>query len=185
MNLEFVPDFQINKTTSDAIKGLLSACFPDEDFHGRDYFKQVPHHRIIAYEADRLVGQLSIDNRVMNLNVNLNGQAVNVFGVIDLCVTPDRQGMGIGTALLQEFETIARGSSRIDFLFLVSKTPLIYKNLGYKTTTLQVSWMKIHEVKQVNYGVATEQISDAFFCYKEISDKRWKDGELDLLGYMY
>lgn len=179
--VKFVPEIEIDEGTSDTIVGLLSQCFPGEGHDGRDYFKQLPHHRILAYEDDRLVGHLGVDLRVMNLN----GQAIRVFGAIDVCVAPDRQGLGIGTDLLQRFETVARHSNRVDFLFLLSKNPAIYEKLGYRRTKVQTTWLKIDQHK--NYGLGIEQISDALLLYKAISDTQcqWNDGELDLLGYMY
>lgn len=179
MRVEFLPEIEIDKSTSDAIVGLLAQCFPGEGHEGRDYFKQLPHHRFLAYQDERLVGHLGVDLRVMNLN----GQAVKVFGAIDVCVAPDRQGSGIGTELLQRFETIARDSNRVDFLFLLAKNPAIYEKLGYKTTLLQTTWLKIDQHK--NYGLGNELITDALLFYKAISDIQWNDGELDLLGYMY
>jgi len=179
MNIEFVPEIQVDNSTSAAIVELLAQCFPGEGHDGRDYFKQLPHYRLLAYEEERLVGHLGVDLRMMNLN----GQAVTVFGAIDVCVSPDRQGSGIGSALLKRFEAIARDSNRVDFLFLVSKNPAIYKSLGYKKTTLRTKWLKIDQHK--NLGVGDELITDAFFLYKTISDNQWSDGELDLLGYMY
>ena len=143
MNIEFVPEIQIDEGMSRAAVELLTQCFPGAGHDGRDYFKQLPHYRLLAYEGDRLVGHLGVDLRVMNLN----GQAVTVFGAIDVCVAPDRQslGIGIGTALLQRFETIARDSNRVDFLFLLSKNPAIYESVGYKKTTLRTKWLKIDQ----------------------------------------
>ena len=181
MNIEFVPEIEIDKSTSSAISELLAQCFPDfsGEYGGRAYFKQLPHYRLLAYEDQRLIGHLSIDLRVMNLN----GQAVTVFGAIDFCVSPNRQGSGIGSELLREFETVARDSNRVDFLFLVADNPAIYESMGYQATTVRTKWLKIDQHK--NYGVGDELIADAFMMYKAISDTQWKDGELDLLGYMY
>ena len=179
MKIEFVPELQIDQSTSNAISVLLGQCFTGEGHEGRDYFKQLPHYRLLAYEDERLVGHLGVDLRVMNLN----GQAVTVFGAIDVCVSPDRQGSGIGSELLRQFETIARDSNRVDFLFLVAKNTAIYESLGFKKTNLRTKWLKIDQHK--NYGVGNELITDAFFLFKAISDTQWKDGELDLLGYMY
>ena len=179
MNIELIPEIQIDRTTSIAISGLLAECFPGEGHDGRDYFKQLPHHRLLAYEQERLVGHLGVDLRVMNLN----GRPVRVLGAIDLCVAQDRRGLGIGTALLQRFETVARDSNRVDFLFLLSKNPAIYESLGYKTTSLRTVWLKIDQ--HINYGLGDERISDAYVLYKAISDLQWEDGDLDLLGYMY
>jgi len=181
MNIIQIPDFELDECQSEAIARLLPLCFPDsvEDYKGRDYFKQLPHHRLLAYRSGRLVGHLGIDFRMMNLN----GNAIAVFGALDVCVAPDSRRLGIGTALLQRFEAIARSSGRVDFLFLVSNEPAFYERLGYRTTTLRTTWMKVDQHE--NFGVATEDISDASFLQKSISAAKWEDGKLDLLGYMY
>lgn len=180
MTLTLINEFQIDTNTSKEINELLQSVFADIDFRGRDYFKQLPHYRLLAQKDERLVGHLGIDYRVMNLN----GHAVKVFGVIDLCVSPAAQGQGIGKQLMLEFEAIAqRHANKIDFLFLVTDTPNFYAKLGYQQTKITTTWLKIdhHE----NYGLDTERIEDALFMIKPVSDKQWADGDLDMLGYMY
>ncbi|MEZ4886447.1 MAG: GNAT family N-acetyltransferase [Chitinophagales bacterium] len=180
MTLTFLNEFQIDTPTSMALNTLLQKSFPEVEYEGRDYFKQLPHYRILAKEGEQIIGQMGIDFRVMNLN----GKVVNVFGVVALCVDSDFQGKGIGTKLMLEFEAIAkRYPNRIDALFLVTDLPQYYERLGYKTSTLHITWLKIHQHQ--NYGLGKELITDVYFMYKMISDKVWEDGELDLLGYMY
>lgn len=180
MELEFINEFQIDNTTSKKLNSLLKKCFPDTDYEDRDYFKQLPHYRILAREGKDIIGQIGIDFRAMNLN----GEAVKVFGVIDLCVDPGFQGQGVGKALMLEFEKIAsNNTNKIDFLFLVTDSPKFYEDLGYKITDITTTWLKIDQGK--NFGIGKEKITDAFFLVKNISDNNWKDGDLDLLGYMY
>ena len=116
MKLTFINTFEIDKKTNAQIKYLLQSCFPEAEYRQRTYYKQLSHYRILATENEQLVGQLGIDYRVMNLN----GEAVKVLGVIDLCVSPSLQNKGIGTKLMQKFEAVAkRHSDNIDFLFFV------------------------------------------------------------------
>lgn len=181
MNITQIPDFELDEAQSKSIARLLSVCFPDhdDDYRGRDYFKQLPHHRLLAHSGDQLIGHLGIDFRVMNLN----NSAVNVFGAIDLCVSPDNRRTGVGSALLQRFEAIARKSGRVDFLFLAADEPGFYERLGYRQTVLETTWLKVDQ--HASFGVATEDISNTFFLQKSVSTAEWKDGKLDLLGYMY
>jgi hypothetical protein len=74
-------------------------------------------------------------------------------------------------------------TDNIDFLFLVTDKPEFYKRLGYKSSVMHLQWLKIHEHQ--NYGIGSETITDSHFMVKAISNKLWKDGELDMLGYMY
>ena len=181
MKIIQIPDFAVHEEQSEEIARLLSVCFPDhkDDYRGRDYFKQLPHHRLLAFNDNELIGHLGIDFRVMNLN----GNPVRVFGALDLCVSPEHRRTGIATGLLQRFEDIARDSCRVDFLFLVSNDPGFYERRGYKKTILRATWLKIDQ--HSNFGVATEDISDASFMQKSVSNAEWTDGKLDLLGYMY
>ncbi len=180
ITLGFVSEFNIDRSTSEAINELLQSCFPEIDYKGADYFKQLPHYRIIAKENDTIIGQLGIDFRAMNLN----GEAIHVFGVVALCVAAAHRGKKVGVKMLQEFERIAQqNAQKIDYLFLVTDTPSYYEKLGYTTTAIETTWLKVHEHK--NYGLATEKINDAAFMFKAISDKKWQDGQLDLLGHMY
>lgn len=180
MELKFINEFQIDETTSKKINILLKKFFPDAEYENRDYFKQLPHYRILAKEGEHIIGQLGIDFRTMNLN----GEAVRVFGVVDLCVDPEFQRRGIGRKLMIEFETLAKKhADKIDFLFLVTDHSGYYEKLGFKKTIITTNWLKIDEHK--NYGLGNEKINDAFFLIKNISNKPWEDGDLDLLGYMY
>ncbi len=180
MTITFTNEFEIDTKTAKEINALLQSNFTDIEFEGRTYFKQLPHYRILATKDGQLVGQLGIDYRAMSLN----GEGVKVFGVIDLCVAPHLHGQGIGTKLMLEFEAIAKQHPHsIDFLFLVSDEPDYYKKLGYQETDITTTWLKIHQHK--NYGLGTEHITDASFMIKPIGNKKWTDGDLDLLGYMY
>jgi len=180
MKFTFINAFEIGEKTNEQLKNLLQSCFPEAEFQQRTYFKQLPHYRILATENEQLVGHLGIDYRVMNLN----GEAVKVFGVIDLCVSESVRGRGIGSKLMREFEAIATKSHhQIDFLFLVTETAKFYENLGFQQSKLTVTWLKIDQHN--NYGQGTEAIDDAFFMIKAVSDKTWQDGDLDMLGYMY
>lgn len=180
MTIKFVHEFQIDEATTIALNKLLQKSFAYVDYKGRDYFKQLPHYRLLAYKEDKLVGQVGIDYRAMNLN----GEAIKIFGIVDLCVDKAYKGEGIGKSLLLEMERIAQQhANKIDYLFLVTEAQEYYKNLGYTATNITTAWLKIDDHK--NYGVDKELITDAFFMVKQIGPKEWEDGELDLLGYMY
>ena len=180
IDLIFENEFNISSDTSKEINALLKKSFPGTKYENRDYYKQLPHYRILARKEKRLIGQLGIDFRVMNLN----DQAINVFGVVDLCVDPKYRRKGIGRLLMERFEKIAKDHpNKIDFLFLVTDTPNYYKNMGFSITDITTTWLKIDQHK--NYGIGKERRNDASFLIKNVSNKQWKDGELDLLGYMY
>ncbi len=180
VTIDLISEFQLSDSIKAELKELLSACFPEVDYNGRTYFKQLPHHRLILSVDKQIVGQVGIDYRAMSLNNTL----VTVFGVIDLAVHPTHQGKGLGTKLMLEFEQMATThSNNVDFLFLVTETPAFYERLGYKATTQKVTWLKINEGK--NYGLGNEQVDDCCLMFKSVGNKHWEDGELDMLGYWY
>lgn len=173
-------EYQLSQKEKADINALLSTCFPDADYSGRSYFKQHPHHRILAEYNEDLIGQLGIDFRVMRMN----DDPIHVFGVVDLCVHPEHRGKGVATKLMKELERIATvHAESIDFLFLVTEDTPFYTALGFLATNNINTWLKIDQHKTL--GVGNEKIDDAKFMYKPISGKSWKDGELDFLGHMY
>lgn len=180
MTIDFVNEFEISEKDKSEIAKLLSLCFTDMAYSGRTFFKQLPHYRLLLRTAKGIIGQLAIDYRIMNLNDSL----VSVFGVIDLAVHPEHQGLGLGKKLMEEFDRLsALHKNNIDFLFLVTDKPAFYERLGYIKTNPEITWLKINEGK--NLGVATEQVTDCFIMVKEISGKKWPGGSLDMLGYWY
>lgn len=178
--ISFVNEFQMEENTKSELNNLLTICFPEFNYEGRTFFKQIPHYRLLMKLNNKLIGQLAIDYRAMNLNQTL----VTVFGVIDLVIHPSFQKNGLGTKLMKELERIAiENSNNIDFIFLVTDQPLFYERLGYTKTIQKVTWLKINQGK--NYGIGNKQINDCFLMYKKVGNKEWSDGELDLLGYWY
>jgi len=180
MKYELVNEYEISVETSKQLNELLIASFPETEYARRDYFKQLPHYRIIAIENGQVIGQLGIDFRAMNLN----GEAVNIFGVIDLCVHLKYRKQGIAKQLMLEMESTARANSqKVDFLFLVADETEFYEKLGFEKVIITTQWLKINQ--HINYGLGHEKIEDVSFMIKPISGKKWASGELDYLGYMY
>ena len=176
----FVNELEINSVTKSEIASLLDAVFPDTNYVNRHFFKQLPHYRLLLRDNNNLVGHMGIDYRVMNLN----GELITVLGVIDLAVHPHFQGKGLGTNLMNEFDRIASNfHNNVDFTFLVTDRPAFYSRLGYKPTEVTTTWLKLHQSK--TYGIGQEKITDSVFMFKQVGSKIWRDGELDLLGYMY
>lgn len=181
MRVDFINEFQLNQQTQAEVAELRAICFPDSSGKGRTYFKQLPHYRLLLRnEQNKTVGQVGIDYRIMNLN----GEVVTVMGVIDLAVHPDYRGYGHGAWLIKEMEKLATDNpNNVDFIFLVTDIPAFYEKLGYATTTVHTTWLKIHQGK--NYGLGNEMVTDCYLMYKQMGKKQWADGELDWLGYWY
>jgi len=178
--IQLINEFQLSEDQKEKIWLLLKNCFPESDYGGRNFFKQLPHYRLLLTYGEKIIGHLGIDYRVMNLG----GEIIRIFGGIDLAVDPNFRNRGLGAQILKEFEEIALANkNNIDFLFLVTDIPDFYQKLGYTTSVLRVSWLKISQGR--NIGIGEEKISDSFLLYKEISGKKWTEGNLDMLGYMF
>lgn len=176
---ELVEEFKLDEATKKQIAHLLKVSFPEEEFHGRTYFKQLPHYRLLLKEEDVLIAQLGLDYRVMSLD----GKPIKVLGIVDLTVLPTHQGRGFGTRLLEELCRIAeREKHNIDFLFLVADKHEFYEKCGFRLTKQKVKWLTIEQ--HVNYGLQTGEFTDCLM-YKQIGEIKWTEGELDMLGYWY
>jgi len=180
LNIAFRTEFELTEREKSQIAELLALCFPDIEYAGRIYFKQMPHYRILAEMQGQIIGQLAIDFRAMQLN----GEYIHVMGIADLAVYPEFQGQGMGRRLMQEVGLLAnRHNRQIDFLYLVTDKPAFYERLGFIQTRQEVSWLKINAGKTL--GIGKETVDDCALMYKPVSGKVWKDGSLDLLGYWY
>lgn len=171
------PEFELTNDIQQQIAVLLQKCFPDTNYHGLHYFKQLPHFRLLAYEDEMLIGHVGIDFRIMRLN----DQPITVIGVIELCVLEERRNHYIASFLLEEAERLAINSTA-DFLFLFSKNGTIYQKHNYHYVENICTWLKIHEHNTI--GIGEEFISNKIMV-KKISDKKWETGNLDFLGYIY
>lgn len=170
-------EFELTQEIQQQIALLLQKCFPETDFSGRHYFKQLPHYRLLAYEDEMLVGHVGIDYRMMRLN----DKSITVFGINSLCVLEERRNHYIGSFLLEEAEKIA-GTSSADFIFLFSKNGSLYLKHGFKFVDNICTWLKIHNHQSI--GIGDEFIQQEIMI-KEISGKKWEAGNLDFLGYLY
>jgi len=177
---ELIDEFKLDLNTKIQISALLKISFPEEEFHGRTYFKQLPHYRLLMWKDDILIGQLGLDYRVMTLNKD----PVRVMGIIDLMILPEFQHQGNGTHLLKELENIIdKHIHNIDFLFLVADYHKFYERCSYRLTKQKVKWLTIEE--HINYGIQEKEFDNCLMI-KQLGDKEWKDdGELDMMGYWY
>ena len=179
MKFELIEEFKLDEKTKKDIANLLKISFPEENFQGRTYFKQLPHYRLLLKIDDKLIGQLGLDYRVMSMNE----KPIRVLGVIDLMIDQKFQGKGYGTILLKELDIIAESfSNNIDFLFLVADKHKFYENCGYKLIKQRVIWLKTEE--HINYGIGNEEVDDCLM-YKQVGEIKWQEGTLDMLGYWY
>ena len=169
-------DAQLSEKEYAEILALLNASF-DNIFGERIFFKQIPHTRFLAKENDTVVGQVGIDYRAMNLG----GRLIDVVGIVDLCVSSEYQGKGIGTQLLQTVEN--QFTEKADFILLFADEHKIYLNNGFQLANNKVTWLGIDEGKTI--GILSENMGDCLM-YKSIKKgAKWTEDDLDMMGYLY
>ncbi|SPL71011.1 GNAT family N-acetyltransferase [Acinetobacter stercoris] len=182
MKIEFIPEFQISLDDQHQISELLKQCFPEEDFKGRTYFRQLPHYRLLLRDKSRIIGQLAVDYRVMVLDQI----PIKVIGVVDLAVLTQYQKQGHASSLLQALdELVDQSKVNIDIILLCTRYPKFYEKSGFVAVSKPqtVRWLAMDN--HVNHGIKTELITDDLM-YKKVGDVEWKDHSvLDMLGYWY
>lgn len=175
--IQLLPEYEIPSSLHVEIGRLLDLCFPDT-FEGRTYYKQLPHFRLLAWQAGKLAGQLGIDSRV----INIEGQVIKIFGIIDLCVHPQERGAGLATCLLSRAEEIARLHGR-DHLVLMADRHDLYLKAGFtRVQPALTKWLAIDGRKSM--GMIQRDLAECFLV-KPLSPRPWPSGEIDLLGYLF
>ncbi|MGF1482001.1 MAG: GNAT family N-acetyltransferase [Cyanophyceae cyanobacterium] len=169
-------EFDIDEETHRQITKLKNSCFPDYT-KPRSYYKQLPHFRYLAYQGQTLIGQMGIDHRA----IAIEDSVFTIFGVIDLCVIADKRRLGIASQMLQSLTQLAQEKS-IDFLFAVASDHRLYQKNEFSAVIGYFQWLRIHDHK--NYGVANEKL-DQEVLVKQIGHRKWSDGPVDLLGYLF
>ncbi|MDX8342263.1 GNAT family N-acetyltransferase [Rossellomorea sp. YZS02] len=172
-----ISEFDINGDIQDRLQRLLCECFGGEYPVDRIYFKQKPHLRFLAYIEDRLIGHIACDYRVMNLN----GERINVLSLIDVCVSSNMRSRGIGSQLLKKIDEFCHDRN-IDYIVLFADDPDLYERNGFQRVQNRCKWLKIKDKDQTTYGIGHEFINE--LMVKAVGGKGWKEGELDLLGYL-
>ncbi|MEC0124988.1 GNAT family N-acetyltransferase [Paenibacillus pabuli] len=171
-------DMDLNEEWSTHLQELLIASFPEVYPKERLFFKQIPHCRILAFTSDnQLIGHVGLDYRMMNLN----GKAVRVMGIIDLCVSTAHRSQGLGSLLLSEAEKRSRESS--DFVLLFADHEKLYSKHGYKAVNNTCKWLKIDHETLATIGIGCQKVEGLMI--KEVGTLSWSEGELDFLGYLY
>lgn len=175
--LQMLAEHEIPDSLSEEIAGLLGVCFPNT-FEGRSYYKQLPHFRLLFRIGGKLVAQLGIDSRMINVDARI----LRIFGVIDLCVHPDHRRAGIASQLLSKAEEIARVHHR-DHVVLMADRHDLYLRCGFlRVEPAPTKWLAIDDRKTVD--VFQRDLADCFMI-KPLSGQSWPGGEIDLLGYLF
>lgn len=176
MKIEAVVEYKISSNIRSHINQLLQQSFPDYPLE-RSYYKQLPQFRYLVWLGESLIAHVGIEHRVIT-----NGNVpVRIFGLIDLCVDPQYRSQGIATTLLQQIEKLGKASS-IDFLVLFADNHRLYTTNGYQRVGNVCRWLMIDEHQIL--GIAERSLADCMMV-KQIAERIWRDGIVDLLGYLF
>jgi len=156
------------------IRAVLDECFPG--YPARSYFKQLPHFRYLGRSGGQLVAHMGVDHRV----VNNGGRVLQVFGIIDLCVTASARSRGHARTLLEEVEDLGRRSA-LDAVLLFADDPRLYLAAGYRRAPAVVRWLMVNEHEGI--GIAERPVDE--LMVKTLNDRDWGPGTVDLLGYLF
>jgi GNAT superfamily N-acetyltransferase len=176
MEITKINEYDIDVELEKRIQNLLLECFPDIYPEARIYYKQLPHFRYLAFDKDILIGHVGLDYRVMNLN----GMIIRVLGIVDICIKEEYRGNGLASKLLQTIEDFSV-THKLDFLLLFTDIEPFYLKNDFISVNNTCKWTKIDEHKTL--GIGEEIIKELMI--KQTGNRVWKDGYLDMLGYMY
>lgn len=176
MFTELKIEHEISHDEHEQITKLRNKSFPDAS-RERSYFKQLPHFRILVKKDEVLLGHLGIDHRV----IRVGDKIITIFGIIDLFVSESHQGNGVATSLLEEVTKLAK-KSKVDYLLLHTFDGRIYSQNGFRVISPYLKSLWLYDFE--NYGVGIERLDERIYI-KQISDKPWPDGTVDLMGYLF
>ncbi len=176
MRIERIEDFALSPVQVAAIAELLQQSFPEYP-SGKIYFRQCPHFRFLAWDETTLLGQMSVEYRL----VNNNHQVRRIFGVTDFCVAKDFQNQKVATKMLLELEDLGR-RHRIDFLLLLTRDQDVYRRWGFKEVNNQCRWLLIQHHQSI--GLIDRPMPEGLMV-KPLGAERWAPGRLDFLGHIF
>jgi GNAT superfamily N-acetyltransferase len=176
MRIEIILEYKIPDDVHKLANRLLVESFPDYPL-GRSYYKLLPQFRYLVWLGDNLVAQVGIEHRVIT-NTYI---PIRIFGLIDLCVALSFRSQKIATKLLQQVEELGK-TSNVDFLILFADDSRLYTENGYQQVTNFCRWMKVDEHQIL--GIGEESMANCMMV-KKLGDKKWQDGIVDLLGYLF
>lgn len=178
MIIKRVYDYNLNQSTYEQLQQLLIESFEVYP-ENRIYFKQIPHFRFILCNGnDKVLAQVGLDYRAMKLG----DEVINVLGIIDLCVKKTYRNKGFGTQLVRKVLQFAESNS-VDFVLLGTEIEEWYEKIGFIKVNNTFTWQAIHDGKLKSLGTRTCEIDR--IMVKQTGRKKWKQDNVDFLGYLY
>ena len=171
-----VEEYRISPETRLLIAGLLGRTFPGYP-NGQTYYMQLPAFRILAMQENKLIGQMAVEHRM----INVGGTLFRIFGVADFCVDPAFRRQKTGTHLLEHLERLGAMAS-VDFVVLVAINHVFYELNGFFPVDNPCRWVAIRNHQ--TSGLVQDHLSGDLLV-KPISGKKWEEGLVDFLGTIF
>ncbi len=179
MQIEKIHELDLSAADDAAIGVLLDAAFGsigENGFHGRSYYKQRHHMRVIARDEDKIVGHIAVLFRV----VRLGDQVVPIIGLAEVATHPDRAGQGIAGGLLKE--VIAMAADTLARFIVLFGTHPIYGRHGFGPARNELRYLGIDD--EASHDVTT-RVDDSLQVMA-LGDAEWNpDVPLDLMGHLF
>jgi predicted acetyltransferase len=176
MEIKRVEEIKLLPKAAKEIKALLQECFPNYP-KNRTYYHQIPDFRYLAYDKKKLIGQMSVDHRIMDVD----GAQCTVLGISDFCISAEMRKKKIASKMLGEIERFGL-KYKVDFLVLTTLNSSLYKKNGFKRKSNICKWLAV--LKGQTLGVHYKRLDNSIMV-KELNDKRWGNGDVDFLGPIF
>jgi predicted acetyltransferase len=113
--------------------------------------------------------------------VRVGTEVVRTLGVVDLCVDPGQRSGGLAGRLLDQVTALA-AEVRAAFVVLFADDDRLYRRHGWTGVANTCSWLKIND--HTTMGLAEQEATGALMV-KATGDRRWPNGDVDLLGHLF
>lgn len=171
-------DYQLSKKEQKELLNLLIDSFPGY-FANRLYYKNVPTFRLLAKQDNQIIAQVGIDCRVIN---SRNNGPLQIFGIVDLCVSKDFQQKGIGTQFLKTLEDSAT-KGEIDALVLFADDHRLYQKAGFQNELVTCRFLAVEELSSI--CVLEKDRGDCFMVKPIRENLDFKKDQIDMLGHIF
>lgn len=174
--IERVDEVDISTVVHGQIHELLSQCFSGYP-KGKSYFKQVPHFRLLMKNKNELIGHVAIDHRMVSVGNDIH----RIFGVADLCIDENYQSHNLASQILDRLNSLAKKSG-VDFIILFTNQQAFYEKNGFSIVENVCRWVFINDNRTL--GVSQRKLGKSIMI-KPITNKKWGDEVLDLMGHIF
>ncbi len=172
MPVEYLNDRDVDAALDAELRGLLSTCFQnpwDDRFRKQRYYHEMPQHRWLIRDGDRLVAHTAAHDKVIGSEAG----DLAIGGIAEVCVHPDYRGRGFVREMLAASHAWLIADGRAFSVLFGDER--VYRSSGYVPATNPIR----HLIPETGTWV-TEPIPYALV--RPLTSQPWPAGEIDLRG---